>query len=223
ACTRPRPPAGPPRDGGGGCPAAGARRGAPGHGAPAAAHSWLDAFTRWRRARGLTATTIAWGPWTPTTTGSPDPTITAEQATHAFQTLLRHDRATTGYTSLTAAPWLTAFAHRSSFAEAFRADTQNSTGSKKLRAELDEIPPHQWPTRLRRLISDQVSLILRRDVDPDRPLPEYGMDSLGAHELRTRLETETGIRITSTDLAKISTIRGLAELLHEKLTARQVA
>jgi Phosphopantetheine attachment site len=35
-----------------------------------------------------------------------------------------------------------------------------------------------------------VSLILRRSVDPDRPLSEYGVDSLGAVELRTRIETE---------------------------------
>jgi polyketide synthase 5 len=67
---------------------------------------------------------------------------------------------------------------------------------------------------LRRMISDQVSLILRRSVDPDRPLSEYGVDSLGALELRTRIETETGIRITSTD---VTTIRGLAGRLCEKL------
>jgi hypothetical protein len=33
--------------------------------------------------------------------------------------------------------------------------------------------------------------MLRRRIDPDRPLSEYGMDSLGAPELRTRVETET--------------------------------
>ncbi|BCO67799.1 polyketide synthase [Mycobacterium intracellulare] len=37
--------------------------GSPGQGAYAAANSWLDAFTRWRRARGLPATAIAWGAW----------------------------------------------------------------------------------------------------------------------------------------------------------------
>ena len=90
-----------------------------------------------------------------------------------------------------------------------------------MRAELDELPPEEWPTRLRRLISDQVSLILRRNVDPDRPLAEYGMDSLGALELRTRIETETGMRINSSDMT--ITIRGLAELLCEKLAPADVA
>jgi len=54
---------------------------------------------------------------------------------------------------------------------------------------------------------------VRRSIDPDRPLPECGIDSLGAFELTTRIEIETGVRITSND---ITTIRGLAELLCEK-------
>src|SRR5262249_1158200 len=37
--------------------------GSPGQGAYAAANSWLDAFTLWRRAQGRPATTIAWGAW----------------------------------------------------------------------------------------------------------------------------------------------------------------
>src|SRR6185437_6530376 len=37
--------------------------GSPGQGACAAANSWLDAFTLWRRAQGLPANAITWGPW----------------------------------------------------------------------------------------------------------------------------------------------------------------
>ena len=116
---------------------------------------------------------------------------------------------------------MTAFAQHSPFAEAFRSTGQNPTGTSKLRAELDQLPLDEWPTRLRRLISDQVSLILRRNVDPDRPLAEYGMDSLGALELRTRIETETGIRINSSDMT--TTIRDLAGLLCEKLAPAEAA
>ena len=89
-------------------------------------------------------------------------------------------------------PWLTTFAQRSPFAEAFRSTGQSQTGTSKLRAELNELPPEEWPTRLRRLISDQISLILRRSIDPDRPLSEYGVDSLGALELRTRIRDRNG-------------------------------
>ena len=149
--------------------------GSPGQGAYAAANSWLDAFTHWRRAQGLPATAIAWGAWAEigratALAESADVAITPDEGAYAFEALLRHDRAYTGYAPITGTPWLTAFAQRSPFAEAFRSTGQNPTGTSKLRAELDELPLDEWPTRLRRLISDQVSLILRRSVDPDRPL-----------------------------------------------------
>jgi polyketide synthase 5 len=75
---------------------------------------------------------------------------------------------------------------------------------------------------MRRLLSEQVSLILRRSIDPDRPLAEYGVDSLGALELRTRIEAETGIRLTSSDIATTS-IRDLATLLCERLSSPEAA
>ncbi|OBJ27432.1 type I polyketide synthase [Mycobacterium sp. 1245801.1] len=202
--------------------------GSPGQGAYAAANSWLDAFTRWRRARGLPATAIAWGAWGQIGRGTAlaegaDAAIAPDEGAYAFDALLRHDRACTGYAPLTNTPWLAAFAERSPFAEAFRSDGQGSTGTSKLRAELNELAPDEWPTRLRRLISDQVSLILRRNVDPDRPLSEYGLDSLGGLELLTRIQTETGVRVTPADIAKIGTIRGLAELLRDKLVPADAA
>ena len=200
--------------------------GSPGQGAYAAANSWLDAFTLWRRAQGLPATAIAWGAWAQIGRGTAlaegaGVAIAPDEGAYAFEALLRHDRAYTGYAPITDTPWLTAFAQHSPFAEAFRSTGQNPTGTSKLRAELDELPLDEWPTRLRRLISDQVSLILRRNVDPDRPLAEYGMDSLGALELRTRIETETGIRINSSDMT--TTIRDLAGLLCEKLAPAEAA
>ena len=135
--------------------------------------------------------------------------ITPDEGAYAFQALLRHDRAYTGYAPIIGTPWLTALAQRSPFAEVFQSTGQSRTDTSKFRAELNALPPDEWPTRLRRLISEQVSLILRRTIDPDRPLSDYGLDSLGNLELRTRIETETGIRITSTD---ITTVRGLAGL-----------
>ncbi|BBZ76968.1 polyketide synthase [Mycolicibacterium anyangense] len=197
--------------------------GSPGQGAYSAANSWLDAFTRWRRAHGLPATAIAWGAWgqigraTEFAEGT-GAAIAPDEGAYAFEALLRHDRGYTGYAPVIGATWLTAFAARSPFAEAFRSVGESATGTTKLRAELSELPADEWPTRLRRLISDQISLILRRSVDPDRPLSEYGVDSLGALELRTRIETETGVRLTAGDLAA-GTVRGLADLLCDKLSS----
>ncbi|MCV7112580.1 sulfolipid-1 biosynthesis phthioceranic/hydroxyphthioceranic acid synthase [Mycolicibacterium setense] len=193
--------------------------GSPGQGAYAAANSWLDAFSLWRRSQGLPGTAIAWGAWGQIGRGTAlaegaGIAIAPDEGAYAFEALLRHDRAYTGYAPITGTPWLSVFAERSPFAEAFRSTGQSATGTGKLHAELEELPPEEWAGKLRHVISDQVGVILRRSVDPDRPLSEYGMDSLGALELRTRIENETGIRISATG---ITTVRGLADLLCEKL------
>jgi len=199
--------------------------GSPGQGAYAAANSWLDAFARWRRDRGLPANTIAWGAWAQIGRGtamaaSAEVAIAPDEGAYAFEALLRHDRAYGGYAPIAGTPWLSAFAQRTPFAEAFRATRKNPVGASKLRAELDELPHDEWPLRLRRMISDQVSVIVRRSIDPDRPLPECGIDSLGALELITRIEAETGVRVRATE---ITTIRGLAGLLYEKLAPAETA
>ncbi|MGW0158707.1 sulfolipid-1 biosynthesis phthioceranic/hydroxyphthioceranic acid synthase [Mycobacterium sp. NPDC003323] len=198
--------------------------GSPGQGAYAAANSWLDAFTHWRRSQGLPSTSIAWGPWSEIGAGTgladtSDAAIDPAEGAHAFETLLRHDRAYSGYAPVVGTPWLAAFAQSSKFAEAFASTGQRSTGSAFL-AELNELPRDEWPARMRRMISEQISMILRRSVDPDRPLAEYGLDSLGTLEVRTRIEAETGIRIGSTD---ISTIRVLADRLCDVLAPEEVS
>jgi polyketide synthase 5 len=199
--------------------------GSPGQGAYAAANSWLDGFTHWRRTQGLPASAIAWGAWDQIGRGAGlaeggDTTMIApEEGAYAFEALLRHDRAYTGYISITGTPWLTALAQRSRFAEALQSASETATDAGKFRGELKELPGDEWPTRLRRLVSEQVSLILRRSVDPNRSLAEYGMDSLGNLELRTRIETETGIRISSTN---ITTVRGLAGHLCDALAELEV-
>ena len=195
--------------------------GSPGQGAYAAANSWLDAFAHWRRAQGLPAMSIAWGVWAEIGRASEvaaeasDAAITPNEGAYAFEALLRHDRTYSGYAPVTGIPWFGALAQRTKFAELFQRKNQSSTETSRLLDELQGLPTEEWPTRLRRLVSDQVTRILRRTIDPDRPLSEYGLDSLGNLELRTHLKAETGVRITSTD---ITTIQGLAGLLCEKLT-----
>lgn len=90
--------------------------------------------------------------------------------------------------------------------------------ARELRAELDDLPRQEWPARIRRLVCEQAGLVLSRAVDPDRPLPEYGLDSLGALQLRTSLEAETGIRLAPTDIS--TTARGLADHLCDQLARR---
>jgi polyketide synthase 5 len=191
--------------------------GSPGQGAYAAANSWVDSFARWRRANDLPAQVIAWGAWAQIGAGqamadNDGMAIAPEDGAYAFDTLMRHTRVYSGYAPVAGAAWLTAFAQSSPFAEAFASMGQDRSGSSEFLDELRLLPREEWSARVRRLISEEMSLILRRSVDADRPLSEYGLDSLGTLELRTRLESETGVRIVSTD---VTTVRALAERLSE--------
>jgi acyl transferase domain-containing protein/acyl carrier protein len=197
--------------------------GSPGQGAYSAANSWLDAFAHWRRALGLPGTSIAWGAWAGVgraTAFAEDAgaAIEPDEGSRAFQTLLQYNRAYSGYAPLMGTPWLTAFAKRSKFAESFQSSGQNRSDAGKFLAELTALPREEWPGAIRRLVSDQISLLLRRTIDPDRPLSDYGLDSLGNLELRTRIETETGVRISPTH---ITTVRGLADHLCDEIAAKQ--
>ena len=194
--------------------------GSPGQGAYAAANSWLDGFTHWRRAQGLPATAIAWAAWDEIGAGAHLATagdttmISPDEGADAFEALLRHNRAHTGYAPVIGTPWLTDLARRSPFAEAFQASAERPIDTSSFRAELHSAAREEWPTLVRRLVAEQLSLILRRSVDPDRAISEYGLDSLGNLELRTRIETETGVRVRSMD---ITTVRALGETLCETL------
>lgn len=199
--------------------------GSPGQGAYAAANSWLDAFTHWRRAQGLPATAIAWGAWGEIGRGADfaegtGAAIAPDEGAYAFEALLRHDRPYSGYTPLVGTPWIASFAARSKFLELFKTAGDKRSGSSKLRAELAELPIEEWSGRLRRLLAEQIGLILRRNIDPDHPLSEYGLDSLGNLELRTHIESQTGVRITSAD---ITTVRGLADHLVDKMAPKESA
>jgi acyl transferase domain-containing protein/acyl carrier protein len=200
--------------------------GSPGQGAYAAANSWLDSFTSWQRSQGVPASAIAWGAWADIGRGAGvaqrgDVTmISPEDGGHAFRALLRHDRGYTGYLPLTGMPLLAALAARSPFAGAFReADGHHAAGVPSVLAELAVLAPDEWPNLLRRLVTDQVGLILRRPVDPDRSFADHGLDSLGTLELRTHIETQTGIRLTPKTIVTYSTPRALAGHLTEALEA----
>ena len=207
--------------------AAAALVGSPGQGAYAAANSWLNAFAHWRRAQGLPSTAIAWGAWAEVghvrATAMAEETgaaIAPAEGYNAFQSLVRYSRPYSCYAPIMGTAWLNAFAQRSRFAEAFQSMANGQADKGKFLAELKAAVPEEWPGMIRRLISDQISLLLRRTIDPDRPLSEYGLDSLGNLELRTRIETETGVRISPT---KITTVRGLAEHLCEELATTEAA
>jgi acyl transferase domain-containing protein/acyl carrier protein len=202
--------------------------GSPGQGAYAAANSWLDAFTIWQRSQGRPASAIAWGHWADIGRGADwaqrgnITVISPGDGGYAFRALLRHDRGYTGYLPLTKMGLLTDLAARSPFAAAFRDSDNNGAGdAPSILAELASLDPGEWPIRLRRLVTDQISAILRCTVDPDRSFTEHGLDSLGNLELRTHIETQTGVRISPKTVVTYHTARMLAGHLSATLAAGQ--
>ena len=200
--------------------------GSPGQGAYAAANSWLDAFTSWQCSQGVLASSIAWGAWADIGAGAGVAQrgnvtmISPKDGAYAFRGLLRHHRSYTGYLPLIGMPLLTALAARSPFAEAFRAGGgPHGADVPAVLAELAGLDPDEWPDRLRRVVTDQAGLILRRAIDPDRSFADHGLDSLGILELRTQIETQTGIRLTPKMIATFNTARTLAAHLSEALSS----
>ena len=202
--------------------------GSPGQGAYAAANSWVDVFAHWRRAQGLPVSAIAWGAWgevgraTFLAEGG-EIMIAPDEGMYAFETLLRHDRTYTGYIPIIGAPWLADLVRRSPWAQMFESTGQSSRGPSKFRTELSSLPQDEWAARLRRLIAEQAGVILRRTVDADRPFVEYGLDSLGMLEMRTHIETETGIRLSPKVIATHNTSRALAQHLADTLAEEEAA
>lgn len=200
--------------------------GSPGQGAYAAANSWVDAFTLWQRSQGRPATAIAWGAWADIGAGAGvaqrgDVTmIQPEHGGYAFRGILRYNRGYTGYLPIEGMPLLTALAVRTPFAAAFRDSAATAAdGRTGLLAELAGLAPEERRDRLQRLVVDQVSVILRRTVDPARSFAEQGMDSLGNLEMRTHIETQTGVRISPKAIITYNTAGTLAEHLGEMLAA----
>jgi acyl transferase domain-containing protein/NADPH:quinone reductase-like Zn-dependent oxidoreductase/acyl carrier protein len=203
--------------------------GSRGQSAYAAANSWLDGFTHWCRSRGVPASSIAWGAWDEIGRGAglaargDTVMIDPKEGGYAFWRLLTYDRPYAGYTPFVGTPWLDSLAARSPFAEAFRAqNAQEDQEHTDLLAELLSLPSDERPDRIRKVVGEQVSLILRRRVDPDRPFSDHGLDSLGSLELRTQIETNTGIRMSQKAITTHNTVRSLAVYLSECLSGDPV-
>ena len=199
--------------------------GSPGQGAYAAANSWLDAFTHWRRAQGLPANAVAWGAWAEIGRGQgmaedTSMAIAPDDGAHAFDVLARVNRGYTGYAPIAGTPWLSAFAQTSRFAEAFKSMGQSRSGTSQFLTELKELPT-------RGVAGTGPAAHLRADRPDPAPVGRPGPPAVG---VRARLVGQPGtphprregdgVRITATD---ITTIRGLADAVCEKLEPAEVA
>ncbi|QLE75755.1 SDR family NAD(P)-dependent oxidoreductase [Streptomyces rectiverticillatus] len=187
----------------------------------AAANAFLDALALRRRARGLTATSVAWGGWAGG--GMVDDAVrergekrglgfmAPELAISALHQAVEHDEA-----ALTVAPidwetFLPAFTvGRPSplladlpdvqrLLEAEQAADEESGAGGELATELAGLAPAEQEERLLEHVRSQSAVVLghasAEDVLPTAQFLELGFDSLTAIDLRRRLSAATGLKL----------------------------
>ncbi|MFF7216569.1 type I polyketide synthase, partial [Streptomyces sp. NPDC008238] len=197
--------------------------GSGGQAAYAAANAHLDALAQHRRARGLTATSVAWGPWAEGGLVADDgaeeqlrrrglPAMAPNRSIAALQRALDGDETTVIVADVDwhrFAPAFTAARPRPLIGDlpevrrALAAEQDSvaaSTGeAPDLQARLQGLPVAEAERVVLDLVRAQVAAVLGHQggasVEAGRAFKELGFDSLTAVELRNRLQTATGLRL----------------------------
>jgi phthiocerol/phenolphthiocerol synthesis type-I polyketide synthase D len=180
--------------------------GGPGQTSYACASAWLDALVDWRRASGLPATVINWGPWAEVglaraLTGGPLDPITPTEGAAALEPLLAIDRGHTGVARLRPDRALIAFPEIRSLgyftsvvAELDAAGDGGDWAGPEALAGLDPGEAQALMTdRLRARIAAVMGYADRSAVDAGVPLIELGMDSLMAVRIRNTTRADFGV------------------------------
>ncbi|MEU1488615.1 SDR family oxidoreductase, partial [Streptomyces sp. NPDC005752] len=210
--------------------------GSRGQAAYAAANAHLDGLAESRRARGLTATSIAWGPWAEGGMAGGEAAehlrrrgLTAMAPTTAIagleQALDEGDAVITvadvdwqiftpTFTAVRESPLLSELTE---FGTSVPADTRPSS----LPAGFEALADTERAAALLDLVRRQVAFVLgHRDtvrIPADRAFQQLGFDSLTAVELRNRLQKETGLGLPTTLVFDCPNPAVLAEYLRARL------
>ncbi len=182
----------------------------------AAGNAYLDALARMRRARGLAATSVAWGVWADSTMVSPEaeqqyrrrgliPMPTAK-ALASLERVLDADEPTavvadmdwdlfmTGYGAARRRPLLDELSQARP-----REATVSVVGQSDVRGRLAGLSSTERATVLDDLVRATIAEVLGH-TDPsaivlDQPLVELGFDSLSAVQVRNKLGLATGLTL----------------------------
>ncbi|SFW88484.1 type I polyketide synthase [Amycolatopsis australiensis] len=187
-----------------------------------AANAFLDAFAHWRRARGRTATSIAWGAWGDV--GMVNLAGNAEAARRlglalmppsaaiaALAAALDQDETTVTVADVdwaTFAPSFTLARRRPLLDDlpevraAADGDTAADGVAEQLRGRLATMSGADRTRALAELVGAHIAAVLgyagAGAVEPGRSFRELGVDSLTAVELRNQIGAATGLRLPAT-------------------------
>ncbi|MEU4312765.1 SDR family NAD(P)-dependent oxidoreductase [Nocardia sp. NPDC024068] len=216
--------------------------GSPGQGNYSAANSFLDALAHTRRAEGLPALSLAWGPWNQTTgmTGDLDQAAIGRVERMGLRMLDEHSGSALFDAALgVAEPVVIAAEFETTTLVARAADgvlpdlltelvptrtrrvPAGPTGGRLL-AELAAAPADKRETlaltRTREHIAAVLGLPAGGALHAETAFSDLGLDSLSAIELRNRLSGATGMRLPATLVFDYPTAAALAGFLLSKIT-----
>ncbi|MEU8509939.1 beta-ketoacyl reductase, partial [Streptomyces brevispora] len=215
--------------------------GNPGQGNYAAANAFLDALAMHRRAEGLPAQSLAWGPWADggmaDSLQSADAQrmrrtgiepLSAEEGTALFDAAeaaggaalvtMRVDLTGPGAQEPDDLPDLLRGLVRPS---AHRATDTSASGAAAFRRRMTALNDDERADQLLDLVRAHAAAILgyagASAIEPDRAFKELGFDSLAAVEFRNGLAQATGLRPPATLVFDYPNSRTLAQYLAEEL------
>ncbi|GGL01562.1 hypothetical protein GCM10010126_71010 [Planomonospora parontospora] len=214
--------------------------GSAGQAAYAGANAFLDGLAHRRRARGLRATSIAWGSWdagmvddelgalmkrigAPAMPAAAAAGVLGQPAVHDESHLVVADfdwpRFTPAYTLARPRPLLNDLPDvREVLDGSGSGGTADATSPV---ARLASLPEAEQRRELLDLVRTHVAALLGYDdpaeVDAGRAFDDLGFDSVAAVDLRTRLNAATGKNLPSTMVFDHTTPTALAEYLRSKL------
>ncbi|HEY8871863.1 MAG TPA: SDR family NAD(P)-dependent oxidoreductase, partial [Stellaceae bacterium] len=214
--------------------------GAPGQGVYVAANLALEAMARQRRARGLPALAIAWGPIEDTGYLADRPETRDALARRLGAKPMRSAQALAGLPAIADSGLAAAAFAETSWNEArrflpilgapvfaeIRTDAGSSPGDDTLVERLAGLDADEALALLKTAVAEEAANILRlpaAGIDPLRPLSEMGMDSLMAVELRLALENRLRIDLPLMSLAEGTSVASIATRLANAVSARPQA
>ncbi|MEL7329977.1 MAG: L-histidine N(alpha)-methyltransferase, partial [Cyanobacteria bacterium J06559_1] len=213
--------------------------GSPGQGAHVAANSFLDSLAHHRRAQGLPALSINWGPWAEI--GSAAGTQAQQQMEQRGVGAIAPHQGIQALAKLLTQPDLTQigvipinwsrfrkqgiendlfFSHfteqktkQKESAKASDNPTQTAKSAHWLN-QLNQLPPRRRSAFLTEALQTSVSKVLglpnHKQVEPTVSFFDLGMDSLMAVELKNQIDTQLGQSISSTVIFEYPTLQTLS-------------
>ncbi|MEU2038945.1 SDR family NAD(P)-dependent oxidoreductase [Nocardia niwae] len=203
--------------------------GTPGQANYAAANAALDALAWRRRAEGLPALSIAWGPFADVGMAADRADVTARLARRGLPPLYEADAATALEHLLrsgSTAPGVFEFVPDRWYAQRTPHVTTAAPPRPRPRPETAGAP--ETPDALapwEALVQRVAMRVLDRAaaLDPEVPLHDTGVDSLTGMELRAALAAEVGMPLPAGLVFDYPTVRDMAQFLHRKGAAAPAA